>query len=235
MSKLFFITGTDTDAGKTVATAQLLRAFVAAGYHAVGMKPVASGCEWRGETLWNADVAAHASAGNVEAPLEWVSPYRFEPPISPHLAAREAGVVVTADHLLSCAHKLEERADIVLVEGAGGWFAPLSETENMATLAQCLGAPIVLVVGMRLGCINHALLTAQAIKLTGLPLAGWLANRIDPDMSRYEDNLTYLRQHLPAPLLAEIPYQPAADQGCLPSSCVAKLLATCADGNCTPN
>ncbi len=228
MSKNFFITGTDTDAGKTVATAQLLRAFVATGIRAIGMKPVASGCELRGETLWNADVAAHAAASNVTAPLEWVSPYRFLPPISPHLAAREAGVEIDVEHLLACARHLENVADVVLIEGAGGWYAPLSDKLSMATLAQRLGAPVVLVVGMRLGCINHALLTAQAIIQSGLTLAGWVANRIDPSMSRYEDNLTYLQQHLPAPFLAEIPHQTRADRGCLPASCVNQLF-TAAD------
>ncbi|SFN53265.1 dethiobiotin synthetase [Formivibrio citricus] len=235
MSKLFFITGTDTDAGKTVATAQLLRAFVANGLRAVGMKPVASGCEWRDGVLWNADVAAHKAAGNVDAPLEWASPYRFEPPISPHLAAAEAGMKVDVGHLLASARHLEKLADVVLVEGAGGWFAPLTDTESMATLAQRLGAPVILVVGMRLGCINHAMLTAQAIEQSGLHLVGWLANRIDPRMSRYEDNLAYLQQHLPAPLLAEIAHQPAADQGRLPAACASQLLAACRNDDCGPN
>lgn len=235
MSKVFFITGTDTDAGKTVATAQLLRAFAANGQRAVGMKPVASGCEWRAETLWNSDVAAHAAASNVAAPLEWVSPYRFEPPISPHLAAAEAGVKVEVEHLLACSRHLENLADVVLIEGAGGWYAPLSDEASMATLAQRLGAPVILVVGMRLGCINHALLTAQAIIQSGLPFAGWLANRIDPGMSRYEDNLAYLQKHLPAPLLAEMPHQQGADQGSLPLSCVTELLAPCGNRDCAPN
>lgn len=235
MSKLFFITGTDTDAGKTVATAQLLRAFVANGQLAVGMKPVASGCEWRDGVLWNSDVAAHRAASNVEAPQELVSPYRFEPPVSPHLAAAEAGIKVDVEHLLACANRLKDLADVVLVEGAGGWFAPLSDSESMATLAQRLGAPVILVVGMRLGCINHAMLTAQAIEQSGLHLAGWLANRIDPGMSRYEDNLAYLQRHLPAPLLAEIAYQPAADQGSLATVCAAQLLAACGNGDCGPN
>lgn len=235
MSKLIFVTGTDTDAGKTVATSCLLRTFAAAGLRAVGMKPVASGCEERSEGLWNADVAAHAAAGNVVAPQEWVSPYRFLPPISPHLAAREAGVTVDIEHLLDCAHKLQGLADVVLVEGAGGWFAPMTDEVNIAAFAQRLGAPVVLVVGMRLGCINHALLTAQAISHSGLRLAGWIANRVDPGMSRYADNLAYLQQHLSAPLLAEIAHQPDADKGCLPASCVNVLLETCDSAGAAPN
>ncbi len=235
MSHVFFITGTDTDAGKTVATAQMLRAFSTAGFSAIGMKPVASGCELRDELLWNADVAAHAAASNVAAPLEWVSPYRFAPPVSPHLAAREAGVKVEIAHLQSCIWQLETLAEVVLVEGAGGWLAPLSEEASMADLAQRLGAPVVLVVGMRLGCINHAMLTAQAIKQSGVPFAGWLANRIDPDMSRYQDNLAYLQQHLPAPLLAEIQHQPDADLGCLPAASIKILLDTCRNKDYAPD
>lgn len=201
-----FITGTDTDVGKTVATSQLLRAFAANGLCAVGMKPVASGCEWRDGALWNADVAAHAAASNVAAPLALVNPYRFEPPISPHLAARQAGVSVDLDHLADCAHQLAQLADVVIVEGAGGWLAPLSDTASMQDLAVKLAAPVILVVGMRLGCLNHALLSARAIEASGLPFAGWIANRIDPAMSCYAENLAYLQQHMPAPMLAEIPH-----------------------------
>ena len=203
---MLFITGTDTDVGKTVATSQLLRAFAANGLSAIGMKPVASGCEWRDGALWNADVAAHAAASNVAAPLSLVNPYQFEPPISPHLAARQAGVSVDLDHLADCAHQLAQLADVVIVEGAGGWLAPLSDTASMQDLAVKLSAPVILVVGMRLGCLNHALLSARAIEASGLPFAGWIANRIDPAMSCYAENLAYLQQHMPAPMLAEIPH-----------------------------
>lgn len=212
---ILFITGTDTDVGKTIATSQLLRAFAAIGVRTVGMKPVASGCKWRDGALWNADVAAHAAAGNVAAPLNLVNPYRFEPPISPHLAARQAGVSVDLDHLADCAHQLAQLADVVVVEGAGGWFAPLSDTASMQDLAIKLGAPVILVVGMRLGCLNHARLSAQAIQASGLPFAGWIANRIDPAMSCYADNLAYLQQHLFAPMLAEIPHANDAADGML--------------------
>lgn len=201
---ILFVTGTDTDVGKTVATCQLLRAFAANGLRAVGMKPVASGCEWRDGALWNADVAAHRAAGNVAAPLEWVSPYRFEPPISPHLAARRAGVEVDLAHLLDCARRLEQLADVVVVEGAGGWLAPLSDSACMEDLARKLGAPVVLVVGMRLGCLNHALLTARAISQSGVPFAGWVANHIDPAMRDCQDNLDTLWQKLAAPCLGQI-------------------------------
>jgi dethiobiotin synthetase len=208
---ILFITGTDTDAGKTVATCQMLRAFAANGLRAVGMKPVASGCEWRDGALWNADVAAHRAAGNVAAPLEWMSPYRFEPPISPHLAARRVGVEVDLEHLLDCARRLEQQADVVVVEGAGGWLAPLSDSASMEDLARKLGAPVVLVVGMRLGCLNHALLTARAISQSGVPFAGWIANQIDPAMLDYQDNLDTLRRKLLAPCLGQIKHGSGAE------------------------
>ncbi|GAA5783902.1 dethiobiotin synthase [Chitiniphilus shinanonensis] len=223
MSRLYFITGTDTDIGKTVATCQLLRAFAALGLRAVAMKPVASGCEWRDGGLWNGDVAAHAAAGNVAAPLALTNPYRFQPAISPHLAAREAGVGIDLEHLAACARQLGEMGDVVLVEGAGGWYAPLGEDSTMADLALRLGAPVLLVVGMRLGCLNHARLSAEAIQRSGLPLAGWLANRIDPQMARYADNLATLRHSLCAPLLAEIPHSSAAERDSLAAGAVLTL------------
>ncbi|KPC53532.1 dethiobiotin synthase [Amantichitinum ursilacus] len=205
----WFITGTDTEVGKTVATSQLLRAFVANGYATAAMKPVASGCEVRrdeqgGEWWWNADVAAHAEASNLALPEALTNPYRFLPPISPHLAARDAGVEVSLPHLLDCAQQIGAQSDVLLVEGAGGWLAPLNETACMADLAAALGYPVILVVGMRLGCINHALLTVQSIKAQGVPLAGWIANQVDPEMSRYDDNLATLQQRIAAPLLGEI-------------------------------
>lgn len=210
----WFITGTDTDVGKTVVTSQLLRGFVHAGYRSVAMKPVASGCEVRTRTdgtefWWNADVAAHAAAGNVVVPEVLANPYRFLPPVSPHLAARESGVTVSLSHLSNCADQLAQQSDVLLVEGAGGWLAPLNDELAMADLAVALAYPVILVVGMRLGCINHALLTAQAIATCGLPLAGWVANQVDPHMARYADNLATLKQRLSAPILGEVLYSAA--------------------------
>ncbi|BCL75779.1 ATP-dependent dethiobiotin synthetase BioD [Jeongeupia sp. HS-3] len=209
----YFITGTDTDVGKTVATCQLLRGFAASGLRAVAMKPVASGCTVLDGELINSDVVAHRAAGNVMVPAELANPYRFAPAISPHLAAREAGVSVSLDHLIDCAARLQALTDVLLIEGAGGWHAPLSDDADMQTLAQRLGAPVILVVGMRLGCLNHALLSANAIVAAGLPLAGWIANRIAPAMDRYDDNLAWLQSHLPAPLIAEIGHSPDALSG----------------------
>ncbi|AOY02010.1 dethiobiotin synthase [Jeongeupia sp. USM3] len=221
--KTYFITGTDTDVGKTVATCQLLRGFAAQGLRAVAMKPVASGCTVLDGELVNADVEAHRAAGNVVVPAELANPYRFAPPISPHLAAREAGVAVSLDHLAACAAQLQAMCDVLLIEGAGGWHAPLTMDADMQVLAQRFGAPVILVVGMRLGCLNHALLSANAIVAAGLPLAGWIANRIDPGMDRYDDNLAWLRQHLPAPLLGEIAHAADAVDGCLNTPAVAQL------------
>ncbi|HEY9103621.1 dethiobiotin synthase [Chitinimonas sp.] len=212
MSTAYFITGTDTEVGKTYATVALLRAAVACGHRAVGMKPLASGCVRNADGgLDNEDVLAHAAAGNVTVARELANPYAFLPPISPHLAAREAGVTVEFARIQQSYEQLSTLADLVLVEGAGGWLAPVDEQRSMADLAQFLGLPVVLVVGMRLGCLNHALLTVEAIKARGIRLAGWLANCIDPQMRAREDNLAYLAQHIAAPLLGVIPYS-GADQ-----------------------
>ncbi|QDQ27479.1 dethiobiotin synthase [Chitinimonas arctica] len=203
----YFITGTDTEVGKTVATCAMLRAAVSAGYRAVGMKPLAAGCAlnpmgW----LDNEDVLAHAAAGNVAVGRELVNPYAFYPPISPHLAARAAGVDIDFPLIRRCYDELAGQADLVLVEGAGGWLAPLDDSRSMADLAIDLGLPVILVVGLRLGCLNHAMLTAQAIRAAGVELAGWVANCVDPDMLSPADNLAYLKQQLPAPLLGLVPH-----------------------------
>ncbi|WP_380188466.1 dethiobiotin synthase [Iodobacter arcticus] len=223
IGQMYFVTGTDTDVGKTIATAQLLRGFVATGQSAVGMKPVAAGCEWRNGKLWNSDVAAHAAASNIAAPAHLACPYLFEAPISPHLVAKDAGRVLDLDLMVSAAEQLQTLADVVLVEGAGGWYAPLSEDASMADLAKRLQAPVILVVGMRLGCLNHAMLSAEAILAAGLPLAGWIANQVDSEMPRYADNVQYLQTHLPAPLLAEIAYSVDAQNRALSAKSIEAL------------
>jgi len=205
----YFITGTDTEVGKTVVTCAMLRAFVAKGARAVAMKPVASGCLVNADGgLDNEDVLAHAAAANVAAPRSLANPYAFLPPISPHLAAREAGVAIDMDHLVRCHGELRELADVVLVEGAGGWLAPLDESRTMADLAKAMNIPVVLVVGLRLGCLNHAMLTEEAILARGVRLAGWVANRVDPHMRNADDNLAYLQSHIAAPLLGVLPHHP---------------------------
>jgi len=201
MKQAFFIAGTDTGAGKTHATCALLHAFRAHGLTALGMKPIAAGTEADGE---NEDVVRLRAASSFTAPAGQINPYCFPPPIAPHLAAREAGVAIDPGLLAEAFAALQKQADVVLVEGVGGFLVPLADDFDAADLASRLGLPVILIVGMRLGCLNHALLTQEAIRIRGLPLAGWIANRIDPDMNRFDENLQTLREKLRAPLLGVI-------------------------------
>ena len=209
MQPSYFLVGTDTNAGKTYIASALLRHFVSSGKNAVGMKPVASGCEvsehgiWQGQ-LVNDDVVALYDAGNVHAALELINPYHFAPAIAPHIAAGKVGVEIDVDLIVRSYHTLAEMADVVVVEGAGGFFVPLNDQQTLADLAVKLNLPIILVVGMRLGCINHALLTVEAIKARGLKLAGWVANQIEPDMPMFEENLVSLQQRIDAPCLSVV-------------------------------
>ncbi|WP_027823883.1 dethiobiotin synthase [Laribacter hongkongensis] len=206
MTQGFFLTGTDTDVGKTYAAVRLIRRWQAEGRRVAAMKPVASGSVRRPDGgLDNGDVSALMQAtGQTDRAL--MNPYCFEPPVSPHLAAREAGVSIDLLRIVQQYRELAAGCDTVLVEGAGGWLAPLTDEHDVAALAGVLGLPVILVVGMRLGCVNHARLTAAAILASGCRLAGWVANAIDPDMARYADNLACLTERLPAPLLLEIPH-----------------------------
>lgn len=200
-----FVTGTDTGVGKTVVSAALLHAFRAHGRRAVGMKPVASGCERAPEGWRNEDALALQAASDPRPPYDDVNPYALPAPLAPEIAARDAGVDVQLGVLVSAFERLHPLADMVLVEGVGGWAAPLTATLDQRHLVQELRLPVVLVVGMRLGCISHALLTAEAIARDGLPLAGWVANIIDPKTSRLEENLATLAERLPAPCLGRVP------------------------------
>lgn len=205
----YFVTGTDTGVGKTLMACALLRAFAGRGLRVVGMKPVAAGAASRGGVLVNEDVEQLAAAGNVEAPRAWVNPYCFEPPIAPHIAAALCGTEIRINHVVACFHRLAALADVVIVEGAGGFCVPLNACETSADLARELALPVILVVGMRLGCINHALLAAQAITSRGLTLAGWIANHIDPAMREADANTAALHERLAAPLLGRIAYSSA--------------------------
>jgi dethiobiotin synthetase len=200
MSRAYFLTGTDTEAGKTLVAAALLRAAAAKGLKSLGMKPVAAGGA--------EDVDALVAAGNVAAPRDIVNPYLLREPLSPHLAARRDGVAIDLERIARCFNELRSRADFLVVEGAGGFRVPLSDTQDGADLAARLGLPVVLVVGLRLGCLNHALLTAEAIRARGLRLAGWVANQVDPAMACVEENVDTLRARLAAPLLGIVPFQP---------------------------
>ncbi len=206
MKHAYFVTGTDTGVGKTLVSSALLRAFAARGCSTVGMKPVAAGCEPGHNGLCCEDVESLIAAANCAAPREWINPYAFEPPIAPHIAAAQAGVEIDIGTIVAAFAKLRESADVVIVEGVGGFRVPLNAGQDTADLALALGLPVILVVGMRLGCLNHALQTAEAIRARGLELAGWVANTIDASMSFFPENLDALQTRLDCPLLAELPH-----------------------------
>ena len=202
----YFITGTDTGVGKTLISSALVYRFAGRGLRSVGMKPVAAGCVPRGGRLMSEDVEQLVAASNVKAPLDLVNPYALEPAIAPHIAAQQAGRALELTAIVAAYERLVAMADTVIVEGVGGFCVPLDDSCDTADLAQALALPVILVVGMRLGCLNHALLTAEAVTRRGLRLAGWVANRIDPEMPVYEENLQTLRQRLAAPCLGVLPW-----------------------------
>lgn len=199
----WFVTGTDTGVGKTFAAGALLHAWRAAGYRALGMKPIAAGIDATGQ---NEDVLRLAAASGIAAPARLVNPYLFAAPIAPHVAAAEAGVTIDIVLIEAAFAALHDYADIVVVEGVGGFRVPLDAHHDTADLAVALGLPVILVVGLRLGCLNHALLTAEAIAARGLQLAGWIANRLDAGMLRPEASIEALRSRLAAPLLGDLPH-----------------------------
>ena len=211
LARGYFITGTDTGVGKTLVACALLRAFARAGYRAVGMKPVAAGAVRHAASFNNEDVEQLRAAGNVTADSALINPYCFEPAIAPHIAAAQAGITIDLERIVRAYASLSAGADRVVVEGAGGFCVPLNRHETTADVAGLVGLPVVLVVGVRLGCLNHALLTAQAIRARGLKLAGWVANHIDPAMPVARENVAALVERLAAPLLATLPFVTAPD------------------------
>jgi dethiobiotin synthetase len=211
MKKAYFITGTDTGVGKTLVACAMLQAFVKRGGKAAGMKPVAAGCVETPAGLRCEDVESLRATGNVAAPREWVNPYALVSPVAPHVAAEQAGVEIDLEIIDRYFRQLRDTVDVTVVEGIGGFVVPLNARQDTADMAEMLGLPVILVVGMRLGCINHALLTAQAIRQKGLRLAAWVANRIDPGMSAFDENRYALETRLAAPLLGVIPYQAEPD------------------------
>jgi dethiobiotin synthetase len=226
-----FVTGTDTGAGKTWVAAGLLAALNARGIRATGMKPVSCGCEIRPGGLRNEDALLLQSCSADPAPAyETINRYAFAPPVAPHLAARMAGQRIDVGLVRDDLRRLAAQTDYVVVEGAGGWLVPLNEEETIADLARALGLPVVLVVGMRLGCLNHALLGSAAIIAAGLPLVGWVAAPIDPAMALAEENIAALQARIPAPLLGRIPQLPAWDAGRIGESLDIEALLR-ADGN----
>lgn len=202
--KRLFITGTDTGIGKTVVSCGIVRGLVASGYRVAAYKPVASGCKNTTAGLRSEDALALMAASNVALPYNSVNPWAFEPPIAPHIAAAEQGV--TIDPQAFATNMAVAEADFAIVEGVGGWCVPLSSNLMLSDLARACADTVILVVGIRLGCINHALLSAGAIVADNIPLAGWIANHIDDKMLHQADNLEALKQRLPAPLLGEAPF-----------------------------
>ncbi|QIR28307.1 dethiobiotin synthase [Kluyvera genomosp. 3] len=206
MTERFYVTGTDTEVGKTVASTALLQAARLLGRHAVGYKPVASGSEMTDEGLRNSDALALQRNSALPLRYEEVNPYTFAEPTSPHIVSADEQRPIEAGVLSAGLRALEAQADWVLVEGAGGWFTPLSPTLTLADWVRDEQLPVILVVGVKLGCINHAVLTAQAVQQAGLRLAGWIANDVVPPGRRHTEYLSTLQRMLPAPLLGEIPW-----------------------------
>jgi dethiobiotin synthetase len=203
----YFVVGTDTDAGKTYVSCKLIKHFVAQHIATVGMKPIASGCDIdKNQQLSNNDVRLLTLASNISADEKLINPYRFLPAIAPHIAADAVGVEIDTNVILDAFHALSKVAEVVIVEGAGGFLVPINQSQTLADLTRRLNLPIILVVGMRLGCINHALLTVEAIKARDLVLAGWVANQISPDMQNFKENLTTLTRHIDAPCLGVCQY-----------------------------
>ncbi len=203
MTTGIFVTGTDTGVGKTVAACALLRAYAARGLRSVGMKPVATG---NADSGGNEDVTALEAAGNVDAPAAARNPYALVPAIAPHLAARRTGVQIELARIDAAYRELARFADRIVVEGAGGVFSPLDDEHDMLDIASTIGLPVLLVVGVRLGCLNHALLSALAIRARGLMLAGWVANAIEPGLPFFAENIATIERRLAAPRLATLPW-----------------------------
>lgn len=210
----FFVTGTDTGCGKTEVALGLMRALQTAGLAVVGMKPVASGCAMTPAGLRNADAERLQRQGSRSVPYELVNPCAFAPPIAPHIAAELAGVEIVPAVIRSAYLELQAQADVVVVEGVGGWAVPLGRGFAVGDLPGLLGVSVILAVGLKLGCLNHALLTSAAIRQAGVGFAGWVANRIDPQMAAAEENVAALRERIDAPCLGTLPWlqAPCAEQ-----------------------
>ncbi|MEM7420250.1 MAG: dethiobiotin synthase [Pseudomonadota bacterium] len=212
--KQYFVTGTDTEVGKTYVTCHLLRAATQAKLTSIGYKPIAAGCDLVDGEWVNEDAANIQKASGLSLPISEINPIALKPPIAPHIAASEAGVELTQDAIEKGLNHLQSyNVDFLLMEGAGGWRLPLSlgndnaPTRYLSDVVKSLNMPVILVVGMRLGCLNHAMLTAEAILADGLTIAGWVANDVTGNMTRYDENLASLKAMMPAPLLAEIPFK----------------------------
>jgi len=206
MSKGYFITGTDTDVGKTWVSLGIVEALKQQGKKVGVMKPISAGCEKTANGLRNEDALLLQKHSNIEQDYDLINPYAFEPAIAPHIAAADAGVRIDIETLNQHLQTIEQQSDCVVVEGAGGWLVPLNDFQTMADLAKRFQMPVILVVGMRLGCLSHALLTVEAIRATGLPLAGWIANQVSTEMNYLDENIKTLQQMIDVPMLGQIPH-----------------------------
>jgi dethiobiotin synthetase len=234
-----FVTGTDTEIGKTFVSSAILHALRGFGVRAAAMKPIAAGAEWRDDAWHNDDVDALCEAATVALPPEVMTPYLFPTPAAPHLIAAREGASIDIARIVACHEIAQQQADFVVVEGVGGFRVPIDERVDTADMAIALGLPVVLVVGMRLGCLSHALLTAEAIVARGLTLAGWVANRIDPELALADENIDALRRRFatpslggsgglpyPVPMLGIVPFLKPADPRIAAASLdIAPLLA----------
>ena len=213
MRRDFFVTGTDTGVGKTLVTAALLRHLREAGLAVAGMKPIAAGAIAGPEGPANEDALVLQAESSVRHPYSIVNPWLFEPAIAPHIAAAEAGVVIDTARIVAAHARLSAEADVVIAEGAGGFLVPLDSKDSCAELPALLGMDVILVVGLRLGCLNHAFLTVEAIASRGLKLAGWIGNGVDPAFARRDANLATLESRIAAPCLGIIPWMAKPDVG----------------------
>ncbi len=204
--KGYFITGTDTDVGKTVISLALVEKFKQQGFKTGVMKPVSAGCELTDQGLRNSDAVSLQKTSNVELDYDTINPYAFAPPIAPHIAAVEKNTSIDIEHIKQCYQEIAKKSEHVIVEGAGGWMVPLNSFQTMADIAMRLQTPVILVVGLRLGCLSHTLLTVEAIRYSKLPLAGWIANHLSPNMPYVENNIETLKEMIDAPLIGCVPY-----------------------------
>jgi len=205
----YFITGTDTDVGKTCATIALMQYFKRQGKTVVGMKPVASGCRLQGGQLKNADALLIQEHASIALDYQLINPYAYELPVSPHIAGVDHPVKLAT--IVERFNSLKALAEVVIVEGAGGWYAPLNAQDDISDLAKALALPVILVVGLRLGCINHAKLSYQAIQLSGIACVGWIGVCVDPDLLNRNENIQTIKAAMPVPLLGILPYQQQLD------------------------
>ncbi|MDM8561649.1 dethiobiotin synthase [Candidatus Parabeggiatoa sp. HSG14] len=205
MNQSWFITGTDTEIGKTWCTLALIQHFKNQGLRVAGMKPIAAGCYHNGVGYRNSDAEQILELSGLDVPYDCVNPYAFEPAIAPHIAAAQIGQPIQLEKIINKYQQLTTLADVIVVEGVGGWRIPINKKQNLKDMVLAMNTSVILVVGLRLGCINHALLSAERILYDGCTLAGWIANPVDPDFDG-QSSIETLLEYLEVPLLAQMPY-----------------------------